>query len=770
VLHALIKFIKDLTGKTSKAFRERAKEFYRIWHFFLEEDIYLTYVRKKQILRKLDEHRHEFYAIKIPFYMWIFPSVWRDKRLYDSIFDHLKDKINDYNDEYVKRKLAEYADFFDGKEGGFKFPLDADQRKCIVRDDIHSLVIASAGSGKTEVIAGKIAYLVKKRGVKPYRILALAYARKAAAELKDRLQVKHGINANVSTFHKFGKSIITETKKEPLNVLDETNGEPREDVIRRLYDECSKDAEFQKLVVEHLTNGLDEDIEDVDFKTKQEYYEYLNSKKYTTLENKKVKSIAEKEIANFLFTNNIKFRYEDTASWADRTSNRPPYKPDFYLPDYDVYIEHWGLDKQNHVPDWFSVSSEAYLGQKRWKLQQFKKHQKRLIQTWSFERNEGTLLNNLERRLQEELPDIQFANLSLEGIIKQTYKASTLKNDLLKQIDNFIKTAKSNGFSVADIGERCKDSRFKRSQKVMAKLALHVYTKYEAELKETGRIDYEDMINRAISAVEAEKERFADRYDYILVDEFQDISFQRYLLLKQFVNSKTQTKLLCVGDDWQSIYGFTGADMSIILNFQKSFEEPDTSFLQTNYRSTKAIVDVSNKVISKNTQKIEKDVKSANGAGKRPEVIVCPDETTQNEDVANRIEELLDKKEYPRDIMVLMRFNKNATSFKQVCKERRIPVEDEHERTKGILVLTAHSSKGKEAKHVFVLNVTAGRYGFPCEIEEPTYLEVARRNSVERSLEKERRLFYVAITRSRENLAVYTLNGQSSVFIQEINN
>lgn len=122
------------------------------------------------------------------------------------------------------------------------------------------------------------------------------------------------------------------------------------------------------------------------FEDKEEYYKYMRNKKYTTLNNLVVKSISERDIANFLFLHNINFEYEPLVDWVDASEEDKEYHPDFYLLEYHIYIEHWGLNENFEVLEWFSISSEEYRRNRERGLSQFKEYQKILIETWEYER------------------------------------------------------------------------------------------------------------------------------------------------------------------------------------------------------------------------------------------------------------------------------------------------------------------------------------------------------------------------------------------------
>ncbi len=157
-----------------------------------------------------------------------------------------------------------------------------------------------------------------------------------------------------------------------------------------------------------------------DFASPVDYYRYLRRQSYTTLERKQVKSVAERYIANFLFLNGVNYAYEARATWADQSDRYRTYQPDFFLPDYGIWIEHWAVDRQGKVPDWFPIvpsgdPSVRYREGMEWKRAQFKKHGKKLIELTDYQWYEGTLISDLIRQLEEN--PVKFREIPMKEIL-----------------------------------------------------------------------------------------------------------------------------------------------------------------------------------------------------------------------------------------------------------------------------------------------------------------------------------------------------------------
>ena len=301
-------------------------------------------------------------------------------------------------------------------------------------------------------------------------------------------------------------------------------------------------------------------------------------------------------------------------------------------------------------------------------------------------------------------------------------------------------------------------------------MALEVFKRYRNHLKTNDKIDFNDMINDAVDFVKKNPEKYINMYDHILVDEFQDISYQRLQLIKGFVNENSNTKLFCVGDDWQSIYQFTGSDVRFFTNFDEFFDNPEITYLKTNYRSSVRIVDMSNELISHNKEQIKKLIYSNNPPGLQPLYFELSRRfaygfKSQIPHVYELIKDLMDEGVKPNKIMVLSRFNKFLQELEIYCGARGIPTEY---KAGGVRFYSAHSAKGSECKHVILTDITSGLYGFPCEIQDSSVMEVAKRFKPQKYIEEERRLFYVALTRSKRYLYLYSIEGNNSIFLDEI--
>ncbi|MFH0954898.1 MAG: ATP-dependent helicase [Candidatus Micrarchaeota archaeon] len=279
-------------------------------------------------------------------------------------------------------------------------------------------------------------------------------------------------------------------------------------------------------------------------------------------------------------------------------------KPDFFLEDYDIIIEHWALDRNKKVPDWFETSSDDYNRFRTLKINKFKTQKKySLVETFTYEFNDSKFYEKLKEKiiktLKEKNPGDTFVIKKLsysEFIESLKEKSYTLSNNCA----DFIKIAKTYSLTPEKIKERLESEIW--SEKIIAfgNIANQIFKLYQKALSENGEIDFNDMINLAIAKLQQNKQLYRNKFDQILVDEYQDFSKPKFNLIKELMKKNAGCKLFCVGDDWQGIYAFSGANLEYFLQFENYFCSPTINYLTTNYRSNKSIVELGNAIIKMN--------------------------------------------------------------------------------------------------------------------------------------------------------------------------
>ena len=698
--------------------------------------------------------------------------------------------LKNYNSEYIDIEKERHSDFFDGSAYHNHNKFNEEQTTAILTNDYNNLIVAGPGAGKTRVLTSRVAFFAKRKDVPQERILVLAYNNSIAKEVSERLLERFGLdNVDVCTFHSLGNRILRNAGHITSRNAVESHG----DWI--LTEICSKllntNNEFRTHFQHYLNlwaarNAVTRDDRHIDEQLKEKELE-----SYTAIDGTAVKTLAERDIANFFINYGIRYEYEKEVDWCDEdeTELNRTYCPDFYLPDFDVYIEHWSVSEDGTTPSFYTVeASETYKMNMSWKLEQFEKHEKILWETNHTLYKRGKLQEELMTRLSGlvELEQVSYDEL-LDKAGLDTNEVDVVSNTIIAA----VKTSKVYGFSPSSLAEKMRDQDSKNRQasrdaEFILDLVVPVFRLYEESLRENNKIDFEDMINKALGVLENLKDGAhenipIDPFDLILVDEFQDISFQRLKFLDNLQRINPGSRLFCVGDDWQAIYGFAGSSAQYMIDFDKYFPSPARVDLVQNYRNPTEILDFASDVIKKCKAKLVKKLIPR----KIPELenpisnlvfhrIPTNDEFVfrrkQNEVVIEYIRKLLRNGVEPSEIMILSRFKFGFADLKEKCQKAsdiQVGLRKEGGSVKaGIQFMSIHKSKGLEADYVLLLNVFEGRFGFPPEFTNKIDLQIINPDLPER-LDEERRLLFVATTRAKKQCTVFTMNRKESSFLQD---
>lgn len=701
----------------------------------------------------------------------------------------------EYNQKFIKYELEECETFFSDIDNA---SLDQQQRLAIVKDEDNNLVIAGAGSGKTTTVAGKVAYVINRFNVKPEEILLITFTKKASDEMKERIRKKMQIDIEVNTFHSFGRKVIGAVTNNMPSVIDEREFSLQ---MKSIFSSLMCDTKYADKVIKFITEYKLETKDTDDFESHGEYINYLkdnNIKSYKTIETvingrvtilrEQCKSIEEVKIANYLFLNGVNYKYEEPYKHPTANNIYAQYKPDFYLPDNDLYIEHFGLiDKDNNVPHWFSsangmTAKEKYNSDIAWKRETHKNHQTSLIETFSYENKADLLLTNLKSKLEDV--GVNFTPRTTDEIweiLNSIAKEDVSALDTL--IKTFLNLFKSNNFEIIKLKaeiNKIVDEEIKARHELFISIFEPILIKYNSYLKTNNLIDFSDMINEASNYIE--KNKFQNKYKYIIIDEFQDTSIGRFNLIKALLNNNKSCRLFAVGDDWQSIYRFAGSDISLFTEFEKHFGITEFSKIETTYRFNKNMIDLSSKFILANPNQTPKELKPF-AVNEIEPIEILHSNSFKNDDPLPLIEALkkinaeTSKTKIKVKIIALSRYNHFVNLYKErtdlfsviynavdknyiiTCLEfPHLPIE----------FLTVHRSKGLQADYVIILNCVSGQYGFPSEQADDPILNLLLSKSDQFKNGEERRLFYVALTRSKKKTFITTNTTYKSKFINEI--
>ena len=469
---------------------------------------------------------------------------------------------------FVPAELERWQDFFDTIESK---PLTPEQRLSVVVDEDATLVLAGAGSGKTSVITAKAAYLVKAGIRQPEEILLLAFAKNAAEEMSERVEARSGVPIVARTFHAIAYDIIGIVEGSKPALADHaTDDMAFSNLIKQiLKDLVYRLSEVSKAIVQFFAHFLVEPKTEWDFKTKHDFYTHMEAQDLRTLQGEKVKSYEELQIANWLYENGVEYEYEPLYEHKVSEVGRRDYQPDFRLTESGIYIEHFGVrrektrDGSERLVTAPFVDREEYLAGMDWKRKVHAEHQTTLIETYSYERQEGRLLTGLAEKL---APHVTLNPRPVDTIYDRIVELKQV-DDFSKLLGTFLRKFKSGGYSLQDC--ETKSDRMKLGKRARAFLDVFapVFEEYQKRLE--GLIDFEDMILRA--ARYAEDGRYVSPFRHILVDEFQDISQSRARLVKALKAQRLDVRVFAVGDDWQSIFRFAGSDIHLMRRFGREF-------------------------------------------------------------------------------------------------------------------------------------------------------------------------------------------------------
>lgn len=688
-------------------------------------------------------------------------------RDFSESFYNIKDRIREHNDWAAKRKIPVAYNLIGNVEGR---QLDQQQMCCIVKESHNHLVIAGAGTGKTTTVVGKVKYLLKTSKCRPQDILVLSFTNASATEMKERINRETGENITASTFHKLGLNIITAVD----GVIPKITQLQMKKFINDQLILNMKSAQYLSQLNCYLLFNKVVSKSEFEFKTNEEYEEYLRLNPPTTFNNETVKSYGEVDIANFLVQHGIKYIYEGSYQEDTRTEEYGQYYPDFYLPDQEIYIEYFGIDRKGKVPSYFKDknginASKSYRRSMEWKRKVHKENGTILIECYAYEKFEGNLLENLEKKLIQQ--GINISERNAEVMWKEIKKNNRFILDgLLTLFETLINLIKSNRYTIEEIRKLIKWDSNRKVNQTLLLLLEPIYDAYCQYLKEKNEIDFNDMINHATDYVCEGK--YKNPYKYIIVDEYQDISKARFSLLHALRES-SDYDIFCVGDDWQSIYRFAGSDIGFILQFEKYWGDSEISKIETTYRFTQQSVELSSNFVMKNPAQIKKRIQGTKDELFFPlKEISCPTEYYIVQGIDKELKNLPDKSSilfigrYSFDINILK--SSELFSYSYNKNTGMVDIIYHNNPTLIIQFLTVHKSKGLQADYVFILNNKNSRMGFPSKIQDSSIFEVLMDHSDQYPNAEERRLFYVALTRAKKKTFLLTVKKHDSEFVMEL--
>ncbi len=687
-----------------------------------------------------------------------------------SDFGAINRLVKQHNEGIITFLLDTHKEFFDHC---LKYPLDKQQRRSIVSEEENCLVVSSAGSGKTSSIVGKVKYLTEIKKINPQNILLISYTNKAAAELTERMGIA-GLRGY--TFHKLALDIIGQTTGQKPSIYENTDA-----LFVKIYHELLNDKKFKKSVIEYF----------IDYQTPEKEWEKRKNERRQQLSEQKevrlkatfpdmdgktvyVRSEQEQKICFALSSLSVKFRYEEPYEHPLVDEMHSQYKPDFSIyfeqggETKRIYLEHFGVDEHGLVPIWFAKdrgityeeANQKYNDGITWKKAAHEKFSTKLLTTSSADFHYSDIREKLKTLLEkadvsiQEKTDAELYDMVLPPNSKH-------EKAFIRLVVTFVTLIKSSCKSVDEVLRQTKNAGDERSTFIIKNIFQPVYKRYIEELANINQIDFTDAI---LQATDICRSSHPVKYDYIIVDEFQDISVDRYNFLKVLREGNPPAKLYCVGDDWQSIYRFSGSDMALFNQFSDYFGQTEINKIETTYRFGEPLVSLSSQFIQRNEAQIKKNIHPFNPQVKT-ELQFCDYE---RRDYCNVIGQLVASIPLDKSVFLLGRYSfddyylsfmyksvKEGNRFFYIIGDRKIEF------------LTVHKSKGLEADYVIILQCNKDTYGFPSLVSDDPVLNYVLTKSDQYPYGEERRLFYVAITRAKVKTYILYDRRFPSVFVDE---
>lgn len=723
--------------------------------------------------------------------------------------DNFSSLVDNHNEAYIKNAMVTEKKYLDTilHEVDPVIMLDEDQRRVVLTDEDYCLVIAGAGAGKTTTVAAKVKYLVEKKGIAPEQILVVSFTNKAVQELRDKLNRDLKIECPIATFHSTGNAILRKQHPEKLNIVD--SGRLYFVIQDYFRDSVLKNESLVNNLIMFFSSYFDAPYEGEDLngffnKIAKSNFSTMRSdlnefqrevidrrtKKAVTIQNEVMRSHQEVEIANFLYLHNIDYEYEPLYKY-DIVMSKKPYTPDFVIRQGDkvAYIEHFGITQDGKNDRFSDDELTAYKKAINDKVALHKKHGTTLIYTFSKYLDGKSLLEHLQDELEKKGFDI--TPRSNKEVMEKL--VSTEENRYIRKLVNlicrFITNFKTNGFTADDF-----QRMYHSTQNVRTRLFLNIcndcYLEYQRYLKENDAVDFEDMINESARVLREVKEmkRKLD-FQYIIVDEYQDISRQRFDLVTA-LSEVTDAKIIAVGDDWQSIYAFSGSDITLFTKFEEKMGYAKLLKIVKTYRNSQEVIDIAGNFIQRNETQIKKELKS-------PKHIVDPviiytydgspkkrdgdNKSGVNYEIAHAVEVALEQimafnkqegKSGKSTILLLGRFGFDGDKLEKSGLFEYIDRGSKLKSVKypklDITFMTAHASKGLGYDNVIVVNGRNETYGFPSKIEDDPVLSFVIKGDRSIDYAEERRLFYVAMTRTKNRVYFLAPEENPSEFLLEI--
>ena len=675
---------------------------------------------------------------------------------------------------------------------------DSEQAAAIGAIEGHVQVVARAGSGKTTTLVNRALFLQQHCGVEPEEMLLLAFNRKAAEEMRDRLaSYLQSSIPHVMTFHALAYALVHPDEK---IIFDESEGEQSQSrFLQKVIDSCRNDPRHYDKIRSLMMAYFRADWEHI-IRPPEEMLRYRRSLIRESLDGKYVKSFGEKVIANFLFEHDVEYKYERNFPW-----NGIPYRPDFTIFTGDnrgIVIEYFGLEGD---PDYDAMSEEKrnyWRNKPKWRLIELSPNDLR-----------SNGIEGFYTLLKQKLEDCEIpCNRLSEEEIWQRIKDVRAIDRFTAVVKGFIQRCRKLSLTPEQLSERVNEHDcYSDVEQRFLDLAQVFYKSYLECLQEIGEEDFDGLMQKAAEIVTAGETVFRrkpssgdlKRIRYVLIDEYQDFSELFHRLVQAIREQNSRARFFCVGDDWQAINGFAGSDLRFFQKFEQFFEDSRELPVATNYRSARAIVDVGNALMKGQgtPARVDRRLRLLGQLGNNAlmkgqgtparahkkmtgKVIIAdlstfeptPQEEEENsgDNLTPAVLRLVNKAINDNKNVVLLSRNNRLNSlpwyvnYKDSKLDRFLELLRAHlpdELAEKVTISTTHKYKGLQKDVVVVLDAVPRRYPL---IHPNLIFTRIFGDSIERVVDEERRLFYVALTRAAEELFILTEKDSFSPFLEDL--
>jgi DNA helicase-4 len=644
-------------------------------------------------------------------------------------------------------------------------------------------VIARAGSGKTRTLVTRAMFLVKHCGVSPRSVLLLAFNRRAAEEIRERLAAAIGGELpHVMTFHALAHALV---HPEETIVFDDKGSDSlglsravQHVIDEHLHSDEHRDA-IRAVMLEHFREDWEQIIEGGYHLNLEQHLAHRRALPRETLGGQFVKSHGEKAIANALFEHGIDYRYERNFRWNDVN-----YRPDFTLPNSTgsggVVIEYFGIRGDPDYDEQASAKRAFWASRSEWTLLEF---------------TPGNLADGDDSFVQDLLDRLASVGIAYERRSEEEIWELVRQRALdrfTSAMQTFVSRCRKRGLDSDTLGDLIdRHVPLSNAEELFVQVGQSVHRGYVEWLSSHGEEDFDGLMWRAIDLVASGESRFVrDRgreqgdlrqLRHVLVDEFQDFSQMFYELTRGIRGARETVEFFCVGDDWQAINAFAGSDLRFFEDFGSYFSQPVTVEITKNYRSDGRIVATGNALMAALGSPARASRADPGDVWRCDLNIFRPTTVAQQRHNGDEIT--------PATLRLVQAFLNDGHDVVLLCRRNALPqyvyIEPRFRRTpdelerflaqirgylqepdrRRVTISTAHKYKGLEKSAVIVLDALERSY----PLVHPSWIFMrVFGETIDKIEADERRLFYVAVSRAERVLALVTEQSRASPYLSDI--